>query len=273
MTISKEISTDDGNGALTNTTVTGVAITYSGGICNSTGGPSTFTIKSWCNQSLAIADTEYSGFANITGDDFCNPYIEVTSQLGGCDLFQNSMIWEYLDYAKPYFGAAGIAVGAVLCFFGFRLLKPSICFAGFLSCTMLSLLIFYSVYITSIDQLATFYYWMAGGAAVGLIVGALLAKFVKVGAAVLAAWGGFALGLILNEAVMYKFEYAWVFWTTNGICMLVCAALTFKIFNQIIVGSTSLLGAYLLARGVSCYLGHYYNEFTIINMLKSGTID
>ncbi len=151
VTISKEISTDDGNGTITNTTVTGVAITYSGGICNQTGGPSTFTIKSWCNSSLAISDTEYSGFANITGDDICNPYVEITSQLGGCDIFSNSMIWTYLDYAKPYLGIAGIVVGVMLCFFGFRLLKPSVCFAGFLSCTMLSLLIFYSVYITSID--------------------------------------------------------------------------------------------------------------------------
>jgi hypothetical protein len=72
---------------------------------------------------------------------------------------------------------------------------------------------------------------MAGGAAVGLIVGGLLAKFVKVGAAVLAAWGGFAVGLMLNEAFMYKFEYVWVFWTTNGVCMLIAAALTFKTFN------------------------------------------
>ena len=114
---------------------------------------------------------------------------------------------------------------------------------------------------------------MAGGAAVGLVVGALLAKFVRVGAAILEAWGGFAVGLMLNTAVMYKFEYVWVFWATNGVCMVIAAALTFKTFNQIIVGSTSMLGAYLLARGASCYLGHYYNEFTIINMLKSGTID
>ncbi len=35
---------------------------------------------------------------------------------------------------------------------------------------------------------------MAGGAGVGIIVGVLLAYCVKVGAAILAAWGGFALG-------------------------------------------------------------------------------
>lgn len=44
-------------------TVTGVAITYSGGTCASTGGPATFTIKSWCDPSVSAADTEYDGMA------------------------------------------------------------------------------------------------------------------------------------------------------------------------------------------------------------------
>lgn len=114
---------------------------------------------------------------------------------------------------------------------------------------------------------------MGGGAAVGVIVGVLLASCVKVGAAILAAWGGFALGIILNAAVMFHFEYSWVFWTTNGVCMAVCALLTFKFFDHIMIFTTSILGSYLLVRGVSCYLGHYYNEFTIIDMLKSGLID
>lgn len=138
---------------------------------------------------------------------------------------------------------------------------------------MLSLLIFYAVYINSIDELSTFYYWMGGGAAVGVIVGVLLAACVKVGAALLAAWGGFALGIILNAAVMFHFEYSWVFWTTNVVCMVVCALLTFKLFDHAMIFTTSILGSYLLVRGVSCYLGHYYNEFTIVEMLKSGLID
>lgn len=254
-----------------NETVTGVAITYTGGpACKFTGQPTNFTIKAWCNSSIAIQDTEYSGEAY---GDPCAPYVEIYSSLGGCDLLSNSIIWEYLAYAEPYLGIIGIVGGVFLAFFGFKMIKPSVCIAGFLTCTCAALLVFYAVYITSIDELATFYYWMAGGAVVGIIVGALLAKYIKVGAAVLGGWGGFIVGLILNEAFMYQFEYVWVFWATNVAAILICAALTFKLFDHAMIMSTSVIGAYGLARGVSCYAGHYYNEFTIIELLKAGAID
>lgn len=184
-------------------TVTGVQIVYEGGQCAYGGGPATFTIKAWCNESLAIADTMYNGTA--MGDDVCNPYVEIASSIGGCDLLSNSMIWDYLEKAEPYLGAVGIVLGLGLVFFGLKLIKPSICFGGFLTCVALAMLFFYAIYATSLDELATFYYWCAGGAVVGLIVGWFLAHFVKVGAAVLAGWGGFMLGLILNEAFLYTF--------------------------------------------------------------------
>lgn len=134
----------------TNETLNGVAITYSGGAtCASTGLPTSFTINSWCNSSIAVANTEYSGL--VTGGDVCNPSVDIYSSIGGCDIFSNSIIWVYLDYAKPYFGAAAIAIGFALTFFGLKLIRPSVCFAGFLTCTVLSLLIFYGVYITSVS--------------------------------------------------------------------------------------------------------------------------
>ena len=85
-------------------------------------------------------------------DDVCNPFIEINSSIGGCDLFSNSIIWEYLDYAKPYIGFIGIGAGILLAFFGLKLIKPSICIGGFVTCTMLSLLIFYAVYIKSVED-------------------------------------------------------------------------------------------------------------------------
>jgi len=40
-----------------------------------------------------------------------------------------------------------------------------------------------------------------------------------------------------------------------------------------VIFSTCTLGSYCFVRGVSCYLGHYYNEFVVIKLLQSGAID
>jgi len=43
-----------------------------------------------------------------------------------------------------------------------------------------------------------------------------------------------------------------------------------KYFEPVIIGSTCLLGSYAMIRGAACYLGHYYNEFEMANMVKNG---
>jgi len=174
---------------------------------------------------------------------------------------------------KPYMGAVGIAVGIPMCFFGLKMIKPCVCFAGFITLTAFSCLLFYTIYLNDINKTDAFWYFLGGGVLAGIIVGLLLAKFIRFGAACLAGWGGFCAGLILNETILYRFEYSWLFWTSNVICIVVAAALTFWFFDHMIILSSGCVGSYAIIRGVSCYAGHYYNEFTIIELLKSGAID
>jgi hypothetical protein len=61
-TISKVVDeTDDAGIVIKSTDVTGVQIVYSGGLCASTGGPASFTVKTWCNASVPVLDTQYGG--------------------------------------------------------------------------------------------------------------------------------------------------------------------------------------------------------------------
>lgn len=252
-----------------NTVQQGVSITYEGGqACILNGQPTSFTIKAWCDPSIAVADTQYT--ANVLGDE-CHPYVELTSSIGGCDLLSNSPIWMYLDKAEPYMGAFAIVGGFVACFYGFKLLKPTLFIVGLLSSCVLSLLFCYAVYSSSADDLkSTFWYFLGGGAVAGLLVGYLLARFVKVGAAVLAGWGGFCLGIVINEAFLSKFELVWLFWVSTVVCAIVAAGLTFKIFDHTVILATAFMGSYFMIRGVSCYAGHYYNEFTMVKLLQAG---
>ncbi len=60
---------------------------------------------------------------------------------------------------------------------------------------------------------------------------------------------------------------------TNAVCMVVCAFFSLKFLYYVMISSIAILASYAIVRGFSCYAGHYYYEFTIINLFKSGAID
>jgi len=142
-------------------------------------------------------------FIPVAEGDECSPYVNVISKYA-CPSLTVSELWGYLEQYEMYFGAFAIVVGFLLCFFGHALVKPSICFTGFLTTVAVVCFIFYAVYLNSTADLADFWYFLAGGAVGGIIIGLLLAWAVKVGAAILAGWGGFCLALILNETIFYR---------------------------------------------------------------------
>jgi hypothetical protein len=98
---------------------------------------------------------------------------------------------------------------------------------------------------------------------VGIFVGLLACWASRVGAMVLAGWGGFCGGLILNESIIYRAEMQWLFWTTIVLCTVGAAITAWFFLDEVVITSTVLLGAYCLVRGVACYAGHYYNEVTM----------
>jgi hypothetical protein len=42
---------------------------------------------------------------------------------------------------------------------------------------------------------------------------------------------------------------------------------------MIVLISTVVLGSYATMRGISCYGGHYYNEFVMAKMIKDGLLE
>mmetsp|Transcript_44060 Transcript_44060/g.59731 ORF Transcript_44060/g.59731 Transcript_44060/m.59731 type:complete len:137 (+) Transcript_44060:765-1175(+) len=132
---------------------------------------------------------------------------------------------------------------------------------GILTTVAAVALLFYTTFLSQDTEEWVFWTTLGGAIVGGIIVGYLLAKFIKVGAAILAGWGGFTCGLLLNEAVLYRFESEVLFWISCSVCALIAAFISFKFFEHAIIISTAIIGSYLLIRGISFYAGHYYNEF------------
>merc|ERR1712096_293610 len=179
---------------------------YTGGsICPESNEATSFTINLYCDPDAAW---DYYDFSPGMIGDICAPYLDTVSR-AACSNLSVSQLWGYLEQYKYEFGAFFLVIGLALVFAGRILLKPAVCFAGFISTVALSCFIYYTVYLEDTSDLAEFWYFLGGGAHAGIAVGILLACCVRVGAAVLAGWGGVCGGLILYEAVIYRAEMVW----------------------------------------------------------------
>lgn len=116
------------------------------------------------------------------------------------------------------------------------------------------------------------YIVLAVSAVIGAMVGYSAARFRKVGAFLLACWGGACLGLLLNNAVMRYAESQALFWIVIAGCGLAAGVISCIIFVPAAIASTSLAGAYALVRGASIFIGHFPNEMTIIDEIKQGIV-
>jgi len=105
---------------------------------------------------------------------------------------------------------------------------------------------------------------------IGGILGIIMAKLQRFGAAILAAFGGFCLGLIIYGAFLYKADddRQILYWCFNIGMALICGILTIWLFEHMLIISTSIVGSYLFIRGISLYGGHFPGEVSLINEIK-----
>lgn len=105
---------------------------------------------------------------------------------------------------------------------------------------------------------------------VGCCLGVILAKLARLGVAVVAAFGGFSLGLIIYAAFLYKADNdkQVLYWCFNIGMALVFGLLSLWLFDHMIIVSTSIVGSYLFIRGISLYAGHFPGEVSLIDDIK-----
>ena len=165
-----------------------------------------------------------------------------------------------------------IAAGVFIAFLGKKLIKPTICIVGTFAFILLSSLFIFTVAFSR-DSSETAE-WIVFGVCclVGIFVGLLLAYLARFGTAVLTAWGGVCLALMLYTTVVYKIDNDtrvafWVFIILMG---LIFGLLGFFLFNHALIISTSIIGSYLFVRGISMYAGHFPNEQLILERISNG---
>ena len=110
-------------------------------------------------------------------------------------------------------------------------------------------------------------------AVLGLIAGALSVKLEKFAAAILSGWGGFILGVMVSETVLWLAGAAWLCWVINISFAIVFAIIGYIFCDHAIVIATSFVGAYMMMKGIGIMAGGFPNVYVLIQMIEAGVID
>jgi len=127
----------------------------------------------------------------------CEPVVQFISQLA-CPAMSVNQVFGYLQAYEAYFGIFLLVGGGLMCFFGIKMFGPTVCLIGFLTSIVVALVFFWAVYASATTQPKEFLYWLGGGAIAGIVIGCILCKNQKAGAAMAAGWGGAIAGAMLN---------------------------------------------------------------------------
>jgi len=148
-------------------------------------------------------------------------------------------------------------IGFVVCFFGRLLFKPVMFLAGVIATVCLVWILFYNTFLSSNTEQWVGWVVLSCSILVGLLVGCCMIKLIKLGAFVLAAWGGFSLALLTYNSFFYLVMNQVGFWCYSIGVALLFGILALFFFDHIIINATAIAGAFLFVNGIGIVAGRY----------------
>lgn len=151
-------------------------------------------------------------------------------------------------------------------------MKPSIFIAGFFISSGVLIGICYLIFLRDLFDWAS---WMVVSFCIvgGFAIGFLIMPKNRLGSTLLAGWSGVVIGLCINMSVLYLIGSKALLLSVLIFFMLISLPLGWMYFNQSVIFSTSLVGSYLVMRGLGLYFGGFPNEFVLLSVIKTGSRD
>ena len=126
-------------------------------------------------------------------------------------------------------------------------------------------MIYYMTFLTGDTRSWVFWVVTSFALVFGLVGGYLMMKMERVGCALMSAWAGFNIGLLLNESLLYIYMSTTVFWTTTWAFAFVGFVLGFTWLNYGLIVSTSINGSFLVMKGFGTMLPGFPNNRVLID--------
>jgi hypothetical protein len=191
----------------------------------------------------------------------------------GCKKGQLSAIWEWFNNNKWAMFVFFLVSGLIICFMGRTIFKPILFIVSVFVAFSFVMLIAYSTFLSDNPKAWAGWVTIAVAVVLGLFLGWLLLKFIRIGIFIVAAMGGYSVGLLLYKAFMYKIHSQTGFWCfTIGVALLF-GVLSLCFFNHLLIHATAILGSFIAIYGIGLVAGRYTNPFTIGELIENGQLD
>jgi len=229
-----------------------------------------FVLNLICNES----QTNYTPSV-VYFDPNNSAFIINATTSASCPLFTLSQISDFITTNWIPFTICGTVIGLLECFLGFKLFVPTLFFAGFLSAFFVSFIILFDVIVQADSSENVKWIILIFSIVMGVFVGFITSKTVKVGFFVLGAWLGTILSLILFNAFLYKIQVdppELLLYISMGILGLFFGVLAIVFYQVFVIISTSICGAYITVRAISLPIGGFPNEFAIAEQIQNSNL-
>ncbi|CAD8163112.1 unnamed protein product [Paramecium pentaurelia] len=182
----------------------------------------------------------------------------------GCHLVLFSKIVEFLQDNKKFLSGILIIIGLTECLMGKKILKPTLFIFGYL------IGFFFALYISSELDIGDnpFYLWIAMIIAVllGAFVGGLSMHLDKAGIVAVGIGLGVVLSLLLWNALLVQFVTSeYILYSIMVVLSFGFSVLSFRLFDHLIIFSTSFLGSYLVFKAIGLIAGGFPSEIKSIS--------
>jgi uncharacterized membrane protein HdeD (DUF308 family) len=181
-----------------------------------------------------------------------------------CPIFSLNALTQFLQKYYWLFGTILLVVGVFLTFFGRKLFVFTVFIIGAALTVCGIMILFYTTFLK-----ATTAYWVGWlvlslSIVAGLGIGFLCTKVLRLAGSLVCGYGGFMLGVMINEMWLYIYHSQAVFWCVNIGLAVAFGVFAFFFFNQAVIVSTAFIGSYFVMRGISAFAGGFPPAFQLI---------
>ncbi|KRX01942.1 hypothetical protein PPERSA_07587 [Pseudocohnilembus persalinus] len=225
-----------------------------------------------CKKESDQDNSVYSSFntTNVTIKE--NTYIIEGESEYGCPVLQLSKIWEYLGEHKALFAVILVSVGILECFFGYKLLKPTLFIIGYATGFGILVAVLGEFIIGPDSNSVVVWVILIITIVFGALLGYLTMAAKRFGFMALGFWLGVVIAFLLNNAFLYKIDHDSVVWITIIVLGCIFAFASCILHQHIVIISTSLVGAYAIIRPVGWVADGFPNEFTVVDQIRHGVL-